>query len=77
MGTMNWEGVGEAGFVGSALFEIDLLMGHERGFRGAGRPLYGRRDARRYGARFMESPLFKNDLLTAHEPGREAGSGRP
>jgi hypothetical protein len=34
----------------SHLFEIDLLTAHEPGIPGGGTPpLYGRRDARRYG----------------------------
>ena len=49
-----------------------------RGLRGVRRPLYGRRDARRYGAMVHgKSHLFEIDLLTDHEPGNPGGETPP
>ncbi len=60
--------------MGSPLFEIDLLTGHEPGIPGGETPpsTAGGTPAATE-VRFMESPLFKIDLLTAHEPGEAGG----
>ena len=60
----------DARFMGSPLFETDLLTGHEPEKAEGGLRVRTRLRLRRK-PRFMESGLFEIDLLTDHEPGWE------
>ncbi len=60
--------------MGSALFDTDLLTGHEPGIPGGETPpsTAGGTPAATE-ARFMESALFDTDLLTDYEPRGDSG----